>query len=138
MMTFGIAHMNLELKFGVAMPLIFLLLVEGSAASCSGEWVDLESPSSACVTTGRNAVPHRLVFSDEFDLDDRSFADGADSRWTAVDTSPGGNAQVNAYNASLPRTHGGRLLLPVIKKTSQVNNVTKYFQTGHVQGWCVS
>lgn len=116
--------------------LIFLVILSTSTATsqCSGEWIDLDTPSSACHTRGLDA-PYSLVFSDEFELDGRSFIDGADARWTAQDTSPGGNAQVNLYNSTLPRTLNGKLQLPVIKKYSNVNQLPKYYQTGSVQSW---
>mmetsp|Transcript_10577 Transcript_10577/g.19209 ORF Transcript_10577/g.19209 Transcript_10577/m.19209 type:complete len:122 (-) Transcript_10577:210-575(-) len=55
---------------------------------CNAEWVDPDSPVEALTTTAHYAEDTReyeLVFSDEFEQDGRSFEDGADPRWTAID-----------------------------------------------------
>ena len=41
----------------------------------------------------------------------RTFHDGDDARWTALDHAPNTNQQVNYYNASLATTSGGKLQL---------------------------
>ncbi len=59
-------------------------------ASWGKDWIDRTTPSSALHTTSRyphgreSSAIHALVFSDEFSLDGRSFDDGHDPRWTAI------------------------------------------------------
>ena len=72
--------------------------------ACVGDWVDVDTPSSACETRGRDGQPYTLVFSDEFNVDDRRFGDGFDARWTAIDNAPGGNAQVRERESHRERT----------------------------------
>lgn len=47
--------------------------------------VDLDTPSSAQYRTGSDGYTYELVFSDEFNTDDRSFWPGDDPYWEAVD-----------------------------------------------------
>ena len=73
------------------------------AAACEGsEWIDADTPASACTVAGRGGEQLSLVFSDEFELEGRRFGDGRDSRWTAVETLPYTNKQLNVYNPHLP------------------------------------
>jgi hypothetical protein len=116
------------------------------ASGCQGapEWVDLDTPSHACTTSGKGNQPFKLVFSDEFELAGRSFKDGDDARWTGIDSWPGGNAQVSYYNGSLPITHEGRLHMPVVKHLvpprkddngNYLMGTEKYYQTAMIQTW---
>eukprot|EP00979_Chaetoceros_neogracilis_P013183 scaffold3712_cov234-Chaetoceros_neogracile.AAC.1 len=63
--------------------LFFTLVHTGSSG-----WVDPDTSAifqgTAALTKGDNRQ-YELVFSDEFETEGRSFADGEDSRWTAID-----------------------------------------------------
>lgn len=52
-----------------------------------GGWIDPDSPehvrSTAAYTPGDNRE-YEMVFSDEFNVDGRTFHDGNDPRWTAI------------------------------------------------------
>lgn len=88
--------------------------------------------------------------SDEFSVDNRSFADGYDPMWTALDkpdaysTSSGASA-LHFYNSSTVTTEGGFLkITPRIQTTSwsYYSYVTKkwipqtrYFSSGMMQSW---
>jgi hypothetical protein len=64
-----------------------LLLVVLCSRSTDASWVDPDSPQQV-----RNTISlakdddrrYQLVFSDEFDQDGRTFHDGNDPRWTAM------------------------------------------------------
>ena len=56
--------------------------IGASAADCC--WCDKATPAKAEVTFGTDKAPYELVFSDEFDEGGRDFANGKDSKWTAL------------------------------------------------------
>lgn len=60
----------------------------GRRRCCFAGWVDPDTPEEFHTTTANYHNDKReydLVFSDEFEQDGRSFEDGADPRWTAID-----------------------------------------------------
>ena len=70
----------------VAAAMLFLVLL-CSALAINAEWVDPDSPQQ--VRTVVSLLEHddrlyQLVFSDEFEQDGRTFQDGNDPRWTAM------------------------------------------------------
>ena len=106
--------------------------------SCPGEWVDVHSPGSACTTaSGRDGAPLSLVFSDEFYLSSRTFGDGHDSRWTALDLAPTTNEQINYYNSSLAFTQAGNLVLRTTSDDVVIPGTTetRHLQTAMLQTW---
>jgi len=75
---------------------MLLLLVSPSMASASGCcWCDENTPPAGKTMVGSNGLPYSLVFSDEFNVPGRNFANGHDTKWTALnigDTSNKGTA----------------------------------------------
>ena len=70
---------------------------------------------------------------------DRSFLDGDDSRWAALQLAPSTNEQVNFYNETLARTRNGMLellsnsvdvILPTYGSSTQE---TRHYQTAMIQ-----
>ncbi|KAL1521465.1 hypothetical protein AB1Y20_021127 [Prymnesium parvum] len=58
-------------------------------------WCDKNTPESEMTTVGRDKATYDLVFSDEFNEEGRDFANGKDTKWTALkigDTSNHGAA----------------------------------------------
>ena len=48
-------------------------------------WIDPDTPDTAeTIDSLIDGTQHVLVFSDEFEVPDRSFRDGDDPRWTAM------------------------------------------------------
>jgi hypothetical protein len=83
-----------------------------------------------------------LVFSDEFDTPGRTFIDGEDPRWTALQSAPANNGQLNWYNQSLASTTTdaeGRgvleLRMSAESVTPEYSTEKRYFQTAMIQGW---
>ena len=112
------------------------------AASCSGEWIDIDSPDSACNDVSqRSGTPLTLVFSDEFEVDDRTFHDGDDSRFTGLNLAPNTNEQVNYYNSSLAFTSGGVLMLRTTSEDVTLPTSdgavpeVRHLQTAMLQTW---
>ena len=117
---------------------LVLLVKFSESAGCGAEWADFDTPQSAC-TINIEGVDYELVFSDEFDLAGRSFADGDDARWTALETNPYNNGQINYYNSSYPRTRDGYLDIPATSEhaTFAVDNqtMTEVLQSAMLQSW---
>jgi len=110
------------------------------AAACEGsEWIDADTPASACTVAGRGGEQLSLVFSDEFELEGRRFGDGRDSRWTAVETLPYTNKQLNVYNPHLPVTTNGFLQLPVTRRLRSAPQPAwqegRQFESAMLQTW---
>ena len=76
--------------------LAVVLHVWSSAAAASACcWCDDETPKDAASIVGSNGKTYDLIFSDEFNTKGRTFANGEDSKWTALkigDTSNKGTA----------------------------------------------
>lgn len=101
-----------------------------------GQWIDVDTPGSACVAhSHHDGRVMQLVFSDEFEVEERSFADGEDARWTALESTPFTNYQLNRYNASLARTRGGALELLFIGQDYSGSDHTRHFQSAMLQTW---
>eukprot|EP00966_Prymnesium_polylepis_P008664 199854-Prymnesium_polylepis.1 len=114
---------------------------------CPGEWVDVDSPPSACSTRSEHdGREMTLIFSDEFDRPGRTFNDGDDVRWTGLNSAPYSNEQVNYYNSSHAFTRGGVLDILCTNDyvTFEVNGTrenpeakteTRGLQTAMIQSW---
>lgn len=128
-------------------PILFLFALLGTAVS---HWIDPDSPTAAHTTTALMADDrrrYRLVFSDEFERDGRTFADGADPRWTALHKNDLTNNPLHYYSAANAYTQDGRLVLrsdieqppktfaeyDVIAQ--QMRNQTKQVRSAMMQSW---
>uniref|UniRef100_A0A7S4T845 GH16 domain-containing protein n=1 Tax=Alexandrium monilatum TaxID=311494 RepID=A0A7S4T845_9DINO len=105
-------------------------LLASAVAQCPAtEFVDPDTPASACTARAdHTGAPLELVFSDEFEVDGRSFQDGDDPRWTALTGFPSTNKQVNAYDDAPAHasTANGKLRLRTTADYSRLN----YFENG--------
>jgi hypothetical protein len=111
-----------------------LLALSIAAAS---EWVDPDTPEAARSIV-RSGVTYKLAFSDEFNVDGRTFGDGHDSVWTGLDTPSSGNEQVNGYNSSLAYTKEGKLILQARAEPwtwPADPTLTLHYQTPMLQTW---
>lgn len=68
--------------------LLSLLFGTCAVALVRGGWVDPDTPVlSQTIRSLKDGTPHYLVMSDEFDIENRTFRDGSDPVWTAIDQS---------------------------------------------------
>lgn len=106
-------------------------------------WCDEDTPSEARfrsdVLDGQGA---ELVFSDEFNTPGRSFANGDDARWTALDMADDTNAAQAYFDPSAVTTvvdeddaTPGSGLLRITTKLVPGGMQGKPIQSGQVQGW---
>ncbi|KAJ1454658.1 beta-glucan synthesis-associated protein-domain-containing protein [Pelagophyceae sp. CCMP2097] len=98
-------------------------------------------------TTSYEGAEHKLVFSDEFEVPGRTFNDGHDPRWTAVNKNDYTNMALHFYRADAVTTSGGKLnittefkpttFLSAEDTTGTVEMVkrTKGYSSGLIQGW---
>jgi len=73
--------------------------------------LDIDTPLSAYQKTGVNGEDLRLVFSDEFNADGRSFFPGDDPYWEAVDLHYAATGDLEWYNPDQITTADGNLVI---------------------------
>jgi len=93
--------------------------------------IDTDTPMEARTRTGFDGFAYSLVFSDEFNVDNRSFYPGDDPFWEAVDLHYWGTDDLEWYDPSAATTYGGSLLLEL----SQTPNHGLDYQSGMIQSW---
>ena len=86
-----------------------------------GSWIDTSTPENARSVVGmEKKVKLDLVFSDEFMDNDRQFADGMDTRWTAEDRPGVTNGALQYYNSSHVKTSDGMLVIETTNQDASV------------------
>jgi hypothetical protein len=111
-----------------------------------GGWIDPDTEKSSYrVSSQGTGETHDLVFSDEFNVNGRTFGDGNDPRWTAIHKNDYTNDALQFYNRNLAKTRDGSLQIKTIiedvsfkaqldtKGTS--GKMTKNYQSAMLQGW---
>ncbi|KAK2756771.1 hypothetical protein FQN54_005217 [Arachnomyces sp. PD_36] len=93
--------------------------------------IDPDTPDSAKSITAANGKEWELVFSDEFNQDDRSFYDGDDPFFQAVDIWYGVTQDLEWYDPDAVTTKGGVLEITFDEHT---NHALRY-RSGMVQSW---
>ncbi|KAF8599626.1 glycoside hydrolase family 16 protein [Ceratobasidium sp. AG-I] len=93
--------------------------------------IDKDTPSSARTRTGFDGQEYELVFSDEFNVDGRSFFPGDDPFWEAVDLNYWATKDLEWYDPNNPTTKDGNLVITL----EQVLNHDLNFRSGMIQSW---
>lgn len=93
--------------------------------------IDPDTPESVKTRTSHNGKKQKLVFSDEFNTDGRTFYDGDDPYWQAVDIWYGATQDLEWYDPDAVTTEGGTLNL----KFENFTNHGLNFRSGMVQSW---
>lgn len=128
-----------------------LVFLWGQVSLVLAGWIDIETPLDKRTTSSLvDGTTYHLVMSDEFNVDNRTFKDGHDAMWTALDksdedASSSGGGSMQFYNSSAVTTQNGMLQISTyIEKTewnhhSQLTGEWKRVQTnftsGMVQTW---
>eukprot|EP00571_Detonula_confervacea_P000458 CAMPEP_0172315672 /NCGR_PEP_ID=MMETSP1058-20130122/25938_1 /TAXON_ID=83371 /ORGANISM="Detonula confervacea, Strain CCMP 353" /LENGTH=630 /DNA_ID=CAMNT_0013029803 /DNA_START=124 /DNA_END=2016 /DNA_ORIENTATION=+ len=128
--------------------LCIVLATVGRQQQCDAGWVDPDTPEKFFSRTSSYAKDTRefeLVFSDEFDQDGRSFQDGSDPRWTAIDKNDYTNEALHFYRPENVQTTNGVLNITTIRKINRYRafnekkktffSDAKHIQSGMIQGW---
>ncbi|EJF62408.1 beta-glucan synthesis-associated [Dichomitus squalens] len=94
--------------------------------------IDIDTPKSAYKKTGwRNGEQLELVFSDEFNVDGRTFYPGDDPYWEAVDLHYWETNNLEWYDPEAIATEGGNLVITLSQK--QTHNLS--YQGGMMSTW---
>ena len=112
---------------------------------CESGWVDPDTSTSDKFTTSYvDGRAYELVYSDEFNVEGRSFKDGDDPRWTAINKDDYTNFALHYYNDKLVKTSNGMLNISTIIEdvtftvealpgsSKQPTKMTKNFQSGKI------
>ncbi|THV03459.1 beta-glucan synthesis-associated [Dendrothele bispora CBS 962.96] len=98
--------------------------------------IDPDTPPDALtitsVTDGKTKM--KLVFSDEFNVDGRSFYPGDDPYWEAVDLHYWGTNNLEWYDPAAVTTNNGSLVVTLSKKDPAINHDMSYMG-GMITTW---
>jgi len=128
-----------------------------------GGWIDPDTPKDAykieqlliihpknkskfSYTSSKRGRVFDLVMSDEFNLPNRTFDDGHDPKWTALDKNDYTNDAMHYYSKNQVRTNQeGELEIETIADITDIvgfddivnkrKKVKKYFKSGFLQSW---
>lgn len=93
--------------------------------------VDPDTPDDALTKTVKNGDSWKLVFSDEFNVEGRTFYDGDDQFWQAVDIWYAGTKDLEWYDPDAASTENGTLNL----RMDAYKNHDLFYRSGMVQSW---
>lgn len=97
--------------------------------------VDRDTPTDVYTKTGADGHEYTLVFSDEFETDGRTFYDGDDPYWTAMDFYYHVTADLEYYDPSAATTAGGYLVLNLTQVPDPSLNHDLDYMSGMLQSW---
>ncbi|GAX26071.1 hypothetical protein FisN_4Hh425 [Fistulifera solaris] len=125
-------------------------VVGGFVGSTKSSWVDPDTPAVEKVPQRRALTPgdnrhYNLVFSDEFEIDGRTFNDGYDPRWTAINKNDYTNKALHFYSSENAKTKNGVLKILTEQKENSYKAFDetkktfyadkKYIQSAMLQSW---
>ncbi|KAJ6256978.1 hypothetical protein Dda_7861 [Drechslerella dactyloides] len=93
--------------------------------------VDPTTPESAKTRTSTDGKKLKLVFSDEFNTDGRTFYEGDDQFWTSPDLHYAATSDLEWYDPDAVTTHAGTLRL----KLDAWKNHDLNYRSGMLQSW---
>jgi beta-glucanase (GH16 family) len=93
--------------------------------------VDPDTPASAYTRQSKGGADWELVFSDEFNAEGRTFYDGDDQFWTAVDIHYDATKDLEWYDPDAATTKNGYLEL----RMDAFENHNLFYRSGMVQSW---
>ncbi|KAL0960926.1 hypothetical protein HGRIS_005933 [Hohenbuehelia grisea] len=93
--------------------------------------IDADTPASAMTRTGDDGKKYNLVFSDEFNVDGRTFYPGDDPYWEAVDLHYWPTGNLEWYDPSAATTANGKLVITMEQRPFKDLN----FVSGMVSSW---
>ncbi|KAK7691618.1 hypothetical protein QCA50_005017 [Cerrena zonata] len=97
--------------------------------------IDPDTPEDAKTRTGFDGEPYELVFSDEFNVDGRTFYPGDDPFWEAQDIWYGATADLEWYDPSQVTTKDGSLRIIMESVTDISQNHQLQYKSGMLQSW---
>ncbi|KAH8827210.1 glycoside hydrolase family 16 protein [Flagelloscypha sp. PMI_526] len=92
--------------------------------------IDKDTPESAYERTGNDGQKYELVFSDEFEVDGRTFWPGDDPFWEAADLHYWATNNLEWYDPKAVTTYDGKLVFTFSKEKNHDLNYTGAMITG--------
>ncbi|KAI0777564.1 beta-glucan synthesis-associated [Trametes elegans] len=99
------------------------------------ELIDPDTPDSAKSRTGFDGEQYELVFSDEFNIEGRTFYPGDDPFWEAADLWYGSTADLEWYDPKQVTTKNGALQITMEQVTDTSLNHGLEYVSGMLQSW---
>ncbi|EIW55856.1 beta-glucan synthesis-associated [Trametes versicolor FP-101664 SS1] len=99
------------------------------------ELIDPDTPDSAKTRTGFDGEAYELVFSDEFNKDNRTFYPGDDPFWEAADLWYGSTADLEWYDPKQVYTKNGALQIVMEQVADPSINHNQSYISGMLQSW---
>ncbi|KAG8915297.1 hypothetical protein FRC01_003716 [Tulasnella sp. 417] len=93
--------------------------------------IDPETPEEAKTRTGYDGYEYELVFSDEFNVDGRTFYPGDDPFWEGVDLWYGATEDIEWYDPGMITTANGSLVITLEEYPNHGLN----YRSGMLQSW---
>lgn len=93
--------------------------------------IDPDTPDSALTKTAMDGSDWNLVFSDEFNKEGRTFYDGDDQFWTAVDLHYQATQDLEWYSPDAITTANGTLMI----RLDAYQNHNLFYRSGMLQSW---
>ncbi|KAJ1309915.1 hypothetical protein OPQ81_006674 [Rhizoctonia solani] len=93
--------------------------------------IDKDTPDEARTRVGYDGQKYNLVFSDEFNIEGRTFYPGDDPFWEAMDYHYWPTGDLEWYDPAQATTKGGALVLTL----EEVRNHDLNFRSGMLQTW---
>ncbi|KAL1950818.1 hypothetical protein VTO73DRAFT_5942 [Trametes versicolor] len=93
--------------------------------------IDADTDQSAYSRTGNDGKAYKLVFSDEFEQDGRTFYPGDDPFWEAVDFHYWPTGDIEWYDPKQITTENGKLVITL----EEAENHDLNFRSGMLQTW---
>ncbi|CAG8523539.1 8415_t:CDS:2, partial [Scutellospora calospora] len=95
------------------------------------DFVDIDTPKSAHTRVASDGTIYKLVFSDEFNKDGRTFRPGDDLYWEAVDLHYWLTNDLQWYSPDMITTKDGKLQITI---TNEITHGLNY-KSGMLQSW---
>ncbi|ANB11269.1 beta-glucan synthesis-associated protein KRE6 [Sugiyamaella lignohabitans] len=93
--------------------------------------VDKDTPQDAMTRTAKDGSQWQLVFSDEFNVEGRTFYDGDDQFWTAPDFNYAATQDLEWYSPDAATTANGTLVITL----DAFKNHNLFYRSGMLQSW---
>jgi len=97
--------------------------------------IDADTPKEARTKKGVDGKNYQLVFSDEFNTDNRTFWPGDDPYWEAVDLHYWATSNLEWYDPDQITTRNGSLVISLERVADPSKNHNLDFKGGMLQSW---
>lgn len=97
--------------------------------------IDCQTPQSVYTRVGQDGRDYKLVFSDEFNQDGRTFKDGDDPFWTAADMHYWSTGDMEYYSPAQVTTKDGYLALELKEAPDPAANHGFKYVSGMLTTW---